>query len=81
MDVYLDKVHACKMLNDFHIQNNEHNNLFPITQQLDNLPHFASYDVDNIASGDNDDADDNYRKSKDIFCQKLRLSSTPALNI
>ena len=73
----VDKVHAYKMLNDKSIETSEHNNSFPICQNLNILPSFALCDVDIIVSGDNDDATDNSR----TFHRKPGLSLIPQLRI
>ena len=48
-------------------------NSFPVTQKLDELQFFVSYDIDIIVNGDINEADDNLGNPR-IFYRKLGLS-------
>jgi len=80
LNAFLDIVHANKMLNDENEETSELHNTFPIAQNLDILPSFVCYDVDNIVSGDIDGDADNSRKPKDILPKAKIIIDSPAAN-
>ena len=80
-NTFLDKVHIYKMLKGEDVETSEHHNMFPIAQNLDILPSFACYDVNVIASDDNDGNADKFRKLKDILPNAMFIIDSPAATV
>ena len=81
LNAFLDVEHANKMLNDEDVETSELHNTFPIAQNLDILPSFACYDVNVIASDDNDGNADKFRKLKDILPNAMFIIDSPAATV